>query len=89
TKYEQLEYVSRKSYHIKCNWKVFVDNYLDGGYHVPIAHKQLGSILNLNEYKTVIDHPKTSVQYCTGSQRTEGNVIFAFIYPNLMINRYG
>lgn len=89
TNYEQLEFVSRKSYQIKCNWKIFVDNYLDGGYHVPFAHKQLSSLLNLNQYKTVIDHPKTSVQYCSGTQRTEGDVVFAFIYPNLMINRYG
>ncbi|CAF3862157.1 unnamed protein product [Rotaria sp. Silwood2] len=89
TNYEQLEYVTRKSYHIKCNWKIFVDNYLDGGYHVPYAHKQLCSILNMNEYKTVVDYPKTSVQYCTGMERTEGDVVFIYIYPNLMINRYG
>jgi choline monooxygenase len=89
TNYERLEFVIRKTYPIKCNWKIFVDNYLDGGYHVPHAHKQLTSTLNMNEYKTVINHPKTSVQYCTGTQRTEGDVIFAYIYPNLMINRYG
>jgi choline monooxygenase len=89
TNYEKLEFVIRKTYHLKCNWKIFIDNYLDGGYHVPYAHKQLSSILNMNEYKTVIDHPKTSVQYCTGTQRTKGDVVFAYIYPNLMINRYG
>jgi choline monooxygenase len=89
TNYEQLEFVIRKTYYLKCNWKIFIDNYLDGGYHVPYAHKQLSSLLNINQYKTVIDHPKTSVQYCTGTQRTKGDVIFAYIYPNLMINRYG
>lgn len=89
TNYQQFEFVTRKTYHLKCNWKIFVDNYLDGGYHVPYAHKQLNSILNMKEYKLVLDHPKTSVQYCTGSERTEGDVIFAYIYPNLMINRYG
>ena len=89
TNYETMEFVLRKTYNLKCNWKIFVDNYLDGGYHVPYAHQQLSSTLNMNEYKTVIDHPKTSVQYCTGTQRTEGDVVFAFIYPNLMINRYG
>jgi choline monooxygenase len=64
TNYEQFEFIERKTYHIKSNWKIFVDNYLDGGYHVPYAHKQLNSILNMNGYKTVIDHPKMSVQYC-------------------------
>ena len=89
TNYEQLEFVTRRSYSIKCNWKVFIDNYLDGGYHVPYAHKQLSSILDMNGYKTVVENRKASVQYCTGHQRTEGTVVFAFLYPNLLINRYG
>jgi len=29
-----LHYFDRRVYEIACNWKVFVDNYLDGGYHV-------------------------------------------------------
>jgi choline monooxygenase len=37
-KYSNLKFMKKKSYNIKCNWKVFIDNYLDGGYHVPIAH---------------------------------------------------
>jgi hypothetical protein len=28
TEYEKLQFVKKKSYHIKCNWKVFIDNYL-------------------------------------------------------------
>jgi hypothetical protein len=28
TDYEKLQFVQKKSYHIKCNWKVFIDNYL-------------------------------------------------------------
>ncbi|MEP6801581.1 MAG: aromatic ring-hydroxylating dioxygenase subunit alpha, partial [Acidobacteriota bacterium] len=30
-----LHFVERRHYAFDCNWKVFVDNYLDGGYHVP------------------------------------------------------
>ena len=33
-----------------CNWKVFVDNYLDGGYHVPYLHKGLDSVLDYSQY---------------------------------------
>ncbi|CAF1025744.1 unnamed protein product [Adineta steineri] len=89
TNYDQLEFITRKSYPIKCNWKIFVDNFLDGGYHVPYAHKKLNSILNMDEYKVIVEHPKASVQYCTGASRAEGNVNYSYIYPNLMINRYG
>ncbi|CAF1025877.1 unnamed protein product [Adineta ricciae] len=89
TNYDRLTFITRESYPIKCNWKIFVDNYLDGGYHVPYAHKQLHSILNMTEYKVSIENNKSSVQHCTGTQRTEGHVVFAYIYPNFMINRYG
>lgn len=34
--------------------QVFCDNYLDGGYHVPYAHKGLASGLELNSYETLV-----------------------------------
>lgn len=33
---------------------MFCDNYLDGGYHVPYAHKGLASGLKLNSYSTKV-----------------------------------
>ncbi|HKY07858.1 MAG TPA: aromatic ring-hydroxylating dioxygenase subunit alpha, partial [Candidatus Binatia bacterium] len=42
---EQLRWFERRSYFLNCNWKVFVDNYLDGGYHVPHIHGGLNSVL--------------------------------------------
>jgi len=32
-----LQFAERRDYVIDCNWKVYVDNYLEG-YHIPIAH---------------------------------------------------
>jgi choline monooxygenase len=46
----QLHYFTSTSYDIACNWKVFVDNYLDGGYHVPHLHKGLKSVLDYKRY---------------------------------------
>lgn len=34
--------------------QVFCDNYLDGGYHVPYAHKGLASDLKLDSYSTTV-----------------------------------
>ena len=36
---DKLLFHSSRSYIVNCNWKVYVDNYLDGGYHVPVLHK--------------------------------------------------
>jgi choline monooxygenase len=46
-----LHWFERREYTIECNWKVFVDNYLDGGYHVPHLHKGLDSVLDYSNYK--------------------------------------
>ncbi|KAM7473531.1 hypothetical protein LguiB_020774 [Lonicera macranthoides] len=91
-----LSYLCRREYTIECNWKVFCDNYLDGGYHVPYAHKGLASGLKLDSYSTTI-FEKVSIQGCdvgqVGSQddydRLGSNALYAFVYPNFMINRYG
>jgi choline monooxygenase len=45
-----LRFFTRRSYTLACNWKVYVDNYLDGGYHVPHLHKGLSSVLDYSEY---------------------------------------
>ncbi|KAI3974508.1 hypothetical protein MKX01_018001 [Papaver californicum] len=94
-----LSYVARREYAIECNWKVFCDNYLDGGYHVPYAHTGLASGLKLDAYTTTI-FDKVSIQACESStyqQQGGGDVFdrlgskafYAFVYPNFMINRYG
>ncbi|PSS36381.1 Choline monooxygenase [Actinidia chinensis var. chinensis] len=91
-----LSYVCRREYTIECNWKVFCDNYLDGGYHVPYAHKGLASGLKLDSYSTTT-YEKVSIQQCHGgsagiedkSDRLGSKALYAFIYPNFMVNRYG
>jgi choline monooxygenase len=46
----RLHFAERREYELACNWKVFVDNYLDGGYHVPYLHRGLNSILSFRDY---------------------------------------
>ena len=38
---------------VNCNWKVFVDNYLDGGYHVQHLHKDLAAALSIGEEESL------------------------------------
>lgn len=92
-----LRFIERRSYTIKCNWKVYVDNYLDGGYHVAYAHKGLASQLDLSSYRTEI-FDRYSIQSGAGggdgggadfTERIGSSVLYAWVYPNFMINRYG
>ena len=87
---EKLKFHSRRSYEIRCNWKVYVDNYLDGGYHIGMLHKQLTGQLNLGDYRIEVDNG-LSIQSGKGKQSDRiGDVaLYIWLYPNFMINRYG
>jgi choline monooxygenase len=93
----KLHYFDSRTYDIACNWKVFVDNYLDGGYHVPHLHQGLSSVLDYKQYTI-----ETEDRYClqsspmvasaedvaTGATRKGDRAWYFWQYPNLMINCY-
>ena len=100
TGYARLKFAARKTYEMRCNWKVYVDNYLDGGYHVASLHQALAGQLDLKSYVTEL-FEKVSIQSCKTPAEAPGEAggdfperlgdaaLYAFIYPNFMINRYG
>jgi len=91
-----LHFVERRAWTIECNWKVFVDNYLDGGYHIPYLHKGLNSILSFKDY-TIECFDRTCLQSSPikgagGEAMTaavrKGQALYYWVYPNLMLNWY-
>lgn len=88
-----LAWHGRRTYEVACNWKAYCDNYLDGGYHVSHVHPSLAGQLDLDAYRTEL-YGRYNVQSCPSREgrvagRTGGGALYAWIYPNLMINRYG
>jgi choline monooxygenase len=92
TGFGSLKFAERRVYEMACNWKVYVDNYLDGGYHVATLHKDLAAKLSLSGYRSET-HERLSIQYCKGAPDADPRVgsdqLYAWVYPNFMINRYG
>jgi len=94
---EKLQWMERRHYQFDCNWKVFVDNYLDGGYHVPYLHKGLDSVLDYSNY-TIENGGRFCLQSSpivsdgaepeTGAVRKGDRALYYWIYPNFMINLY-
>jgi choline monooxygenase len=92
-----LRFFERKTYTLRCNWKVYVDNYLDGGYHVPHLHKGLNSVLDYKEY-TIENRGRTCLQSSPmvsseehasfNATRTGDRAYYYWLYPNFMINVY-
>jgi len=93
-----LKFVERRSYIQNCNWKVYVDNFLDGGYHVPHMHKGLNSVLDYTNY-TIENVDRCCVQSSpvavdTKSEASAANTrkgdraFYFWQYPNFMLNWY-
>lgn len=97
TNLEGLTFVERREYVLQCNWKVFVDNYLDGGYHVNTVHPGLADVIDYTHYRTEIAG-LTSVQISPlkksdsdsniSTVRAGDTAYYWWIYPNFMINLY-
>jgi choline monooxygenase len=93
----KLRYFDRRIYTLQCNWKVYVDNYLDGGYHVPHAHKGLSSVIEYTKY-TIENFERACLQSSPLSSDAsseagvastrQGRAFYLWIYPNFMLNAY-
>ncbi len=93
-----LKFVERRSYIQQCNWKVYVDNFLDGGYHVPHMHKGLNSVLDYTNY-TIENVDRCCVQSSpvavdksseasAAATRKGDRAYYFWQYPNFMLNWY-
>jgi phenylpropionate dioxygenase-like ring-hydroxylating dioxygenase large terminal subunit len=78
----------RTGYDIACNWKVYVDNYLEG-YHLPHVHPALNRILDYRSYVTEIAawhslqwSPLESGEGLYGN----GDALYYWLWPNTMLN---
>lgn len=84
------KFYRRITYNVRCNWKVYVDNYLEG-YHLPFVHPELCSLLDFQQYITET-YDWYSFQYSPIQQ--EGNIYgdagemayYYFVWPNFMLN---
>jgi choline monooxygenase len=87
---ERLVLHHREVHTLRCNWKTYVENYLEG-YHIPYVHPRLHREVDVKGYRVeaaerVVTHhvpPRPSV----AEPVYEG--LWAFVLPNLGLNVYG
>jgi choline monooxygenase len=81
---------ARKDWELDCNWKVYVDNYLEG-YHIPIVHPSLFRELDYARYRTETQR-WFSIQHAPLRRperiRGDDEVRYFWLFPNLMLNVY-
>lgn len=83
-----MRFLRRDSYDIACNWKVYIDNFLEG-YHLPHVHPGLSKVLDYRVYDTEL-FPWHSLQHSplrnSGDIYGDGEAFYYFVYPNVMLN---
>jgi choline monooxygenase len=91
--YSGFRLARRKTWELDCNWKVYVDNYLEG-YHIPIVHPGLFRELDYPNYRTETRR-SYSIQFAPTKRpdriRTvdgDDQVRYFWVFPNLMLNVY-
>jgi choline monooxygenase len=92
-----MKWAARKDWTVDCNWKVYVDNYLEG-YHIPIVHPSLMRELDYAQYRTEtkryssIQHSPIRRNESARLRRDESaannEAQYFWIFPNLMLNVY-
>lgn len=91
--YDGYRLAARKEWTLDCNWKVYVDNYLEG-YHIPIVHPGLFREIDYPSYRTETQ-TNYSIQHAPlrRPERIRVNdsgedIDYFWIWPNLMLNVY-
>lgn len=83
-----MAHARRSVYDVACNWKVYVDNFLEG-YHVPQVHPGLNQAIDYRAYDTEL-LTWCSLQHApvreSGGAYGEGEALYYFVYPNTMLN---
>ncbi len=84
-----------RMYPVNANWKVYVDNFLEG-YHIPLVHPALNREIDYRSYETVL---RTRHVVQSAAVREQGTAHFRaqpgeppasylWLYPNMMLNLY-
>ena len=98
--FRNMRFFERRTYDMKCNWKTYIDNYLEG-YHLPSVHPSLNRELNYGEYK-VETYPRHVRQWSPFRQNRESDgqsrydappgeeltADYFWMFPNWMLNCY-
>ena len=91
---DTMGYVAKRDFPVNANWKVYVDNYLEG-YHIPLVHPGLNREIDYRHYVTELG-PRHVLQYApirantATHYRGDANqqAFYYWLFPNIMLNVY-
>jgi choline monooxygenase len=84
---DRLRPARRVDYEVACNWKVYVDNYLEG-YHIPIVHPELFRLLDYRAYRVETARFHSKQHALLRAEGGDGEALYYWLFPNVMVNVY-
>ncbi|MGH6879192.1 MAG: aromatic ring-hydroxylating oxygenase subunit alpha [Rhizomicrobium sp.] len=78
--------VRQMTHEIRCNWKTYVENYLEG-YHVPIVHPALNAAIDTSRYEIEL-RGEIVFHYAPPRQGAPVSGLWAWMWPCLGVNVY-
>lgn len=83
---ESFRYAQRSTHEIRCNWKTYAENYLEG-YHIPVVHPGLDAAIESPKYENEIEWP---IVFSRAPAREGAAVsgLWAWMWPCLGVNIY-
>ena len=95
----RLGFFKRMTWDLKCDWKVYVDNYLEG-YHLPSVHPTLMKEVDYPRYRVETARYYSKQHSPVRNQRSDSlyrrnlpegaaaEALYYWIFPNMMLNIY-
>lgn len=76
----------RRSHDLDCNWKTYVENYLEG-YHVPDIHPGLDAEILSDQYRVTVEG-QVALHEVPPRDGAVYDGVWAWLWPNIAINVY-
>jgi choline monooxygenase len=83
----EVEVALQRRHRIACNWKTYVENYLEG-YHVPTIHPSLDAEIDSARYTVTMDGLVALHEAPTRGEAPVYGGLWAWLWPNLGVNVY-
>ena len=86
--WSQLRLVTIRQHPMACNWKTYVENYLEG-YHVPLVHAALDAEIDSARYTVTMDERVAIHEAPLRAPNPVYDGLWAWMWPTLGVNVYG
>lgn len=84
--WSNLKLAARREHVLACNWKTYVENYLEG-YHVPVLHPGLDADIRSEDYRVTVEG-RVALHDAPPREAGVYDGVWAWVWPNIGVNIY-